>query len=94
MVAGTTSQLCEAANLLVQGHAKEEKLIAAAKGVSQSTIQLLMACQVKADVDSESAEKLQVGVVAVNVTCCSVCLSQGLIVVWSVCCVDVARPGR
>lgn len=60
MVAETTTQLCEAANLLVQGQAKEEKLIAAAKGVSQWTIQLLMACQVKADPDSESAENLQV----------------------------------
>ena len=61
MVAEMTSQLCEAANLLVRGQASEDKLIAASMGVSQATIQLIMACQVKADPDSESAGKLQVG---------------------------------
>eukprot|EP00117_Sycon_ciliatum_P031795 scpid3878/ scgid24807/ Talin-1 len=59
MVAEMTSQLCEAANLLVRGQASEDKLIAASMGVSQATIQLIMACQVKADPDSESAGKLQ-----------------------------------
>lgn len=61
MVAGTTGQLCEAANALVQGGASEEKLVAAAMGVSKSTAQLLLACMVKADPHSDSAKRLQVG---------------------------------
>ncbi len=45
---------------MVQGEAQEEKLIAAAKGVAASTAQLLLACQVKADTNSESNKRLQV----------------------------------
>ena len=60
MVAGTTGNLCEAANALVQGGASEEKLVAAAMGVSKSTAQLLLACMVKADPNSDSARRLQV----------------------------------
>ena len=42
-----------------QGNASEEKLIASAKGVANSTAQLLMACMVKADQHSENAQRLQ-----------------------------------
>jgi len=59
MVAAATSTLCEAANAAVQGNASEEKLIASAKGVANSTAQLLMACMVKADQHSENAQRLQ-----------------------------------
>ena len=48
--------------MVVQGHAQEEKLIAAAKAVAASTAQLLIACQVKADARSENNRRLQVGV--------------------------------
>lgn len=60
MVAAATSSLCEAANASVQGHASEEKLISSAKQVAASTAQLLVACKVKADHDSEAMRRLQV----------------------------------
>ncbi|XP_036047787.1 talin-2 isoform X1 [Onychomys torridus] len=60
MVAAATSGLCEAANASVQGHASEEKLISSAKQVAASTAQLLVACKVKADQDSEAMKRLQV----------------------------------
>ena len=60
LVATATSNLCEAANLVVGGQASEEKLIAAAKAVASSTAQLLLACQVKADARSDSNRRLQV----------------------------------
>ncbi|XP_058429279.1 talin-2 isoform X3 [Marmota monax] len=59
MVAAATSSLCEAANASVQGHASEEKLISSAKQVAASTAQLLVACKVKADQDSEAMRRLQ-----------------------------------
>ncbi|MEQ2159211.1 hypothetical protein GOODEAATRI_020439 [Goodea atripinnis] len=46
MVAAATSNLCEAANASVQGHASEEKLISSAKQVAASTAQLLVACKI------------------------------------------------
>uniref|UniRef100_A0A8C5SG42 Talin 2 n=1 Tax=Laticauda laticaudata TaxID=8630 RepID=A0A8C5SG42_LATLA len=58
MVAAATSNLCEAANASVQGHASEEKLISSAKQVAASTAQLLVACKVKADQDSEAMRRL------------------------------------
>uniref|UniRef100_A0A8C5BC52 Talin 2a n=1 Tax=Gadus morhua TaxID=8049 RepID=A0A8C5BC52_GADMO len=61
LVAAATSNLCEAANASVQGHASEEKLISSAKQVAASTAQLLVACKVKADQDSEAMRRLQVG---------------------------------
>ena len=61
MVAAATHSLCEAANAMVQGQASEEKLIASAKEVASSTAQLLMACKVKADADSQAMQRLQVG---------------------------------
>uniref|UniRef100_A0A670KCU6 Talin 2 n=1 Tax=Podarcis muralis TaxID=64176 RepID=A0A670KCU6_PODMU len=64
MVAAATSNLCEAANASVQGHASEEKLISSAKQVAASTAQLLVACKVKADQDSEAMRRLQVRKVA------------------------------
>lgn len=60
MVAESTSQLCDAANDVVQGEAKEERLIAAAKAVAATTVQLLHAAQVKADIHSENNRRLQV----------------------------------
>ncbi|XP_025900777.1 talin-1 [Nothoprocta perdicaria] len=60
MVAAATNNLCEAANAAVQGHASEEKLISSAKQVAASTAQLLVACKVKADHDSEAMRRLQV----------------------------------
>ncbi|MEQ2218841.1 Talin-1 [Xenoophorus captivus] len=59
MVAAATSNLCEAANASVQGHASEEKLISSAKQVAASTAQLLVACKVKANHDSEAMRRLQ-----------------------------------
>eukprot|EP00918_Siedleckia_nematoides_P008431 GHVU01018303.1.p1 GENE.GHVU01018303.1~~GHVU01018303.1.p1 ORF type:complete len:337 (+),score=52.29 GHVU01018303.1:257-1267(+) len=59
MVAAATHSLCEAANAMVQGHASEEKLISSAKQVASSTAQLLVACKVKADVDSVAMRRLQ-----------------------------------
>lgn len=63
MVAAATSNLCEAANASVQGHASEEKLISSAKQVAASTAQLLVACKVKAEQDSEAMRRLQVDTV-------------------------------
>ncbi len=60
LVAAATSNLCEAANASVQGHASEEKLISSAKQVAASTAQLLVACKVKAEQDSEAMRRLQV----------------------------------
>uniref|UniRef100_A0A8C5GH89 Talin-2-like n=1 Tax=Gouania willdenowi TaxID=441366 RepID=A0A8C5GH89_GOUWI len=59
MVAAATSNLCEAANASVQGHASEEKLICSAKQVAASTAQLLVSCKVKAHHDSEAMKRLQ-----------------------------------
>ena len=59
-VASATGNLCEAANSVVQGQALEEKLIVAAKDVASSTVQLLIACQVKANTGSENNRRLQV----------------------------------
>lgn len=60
MVATATSNLCDSANMVVTGQAKEEKLITAAKAVAASTAQLLISCQVKADARSENNRRLQV----------------------------------
>uniref|UniRef100_A0A4W6FCT2 Talin 1 n=1 Tax=Lates calcarifer TaxID=8187 RepID=A0A4W6FCT2_LATCA len=66
MVAAATNNLCEAANSAVQGHASEEKLISSAKQVAASTAQLLVACKVKADQDSQTMKRLQVIVTPVG----------------------------
>lgn len=71
MVAAATSNLCEAANASVQGHASEEKLISSAKQVAASTAQLLVACKVKADQDSEAMRRLQVQFRHIPNTFCS-----------------------
>ncbi|XP_044738316.1 talin-1 isoform X2 [Chrysoperla carnea] len=60
LVAAATHSLVESANALVQGIASEEKLISSAKQVASSTAQLLVACKVKADPDSESTRRLQI----------------------------------
>ncbi|XP_063237314.1 talin-1 isoform X2 [Bacillus rossius redtenbacheri] len=59
LVAVATHSLVESANALVQGVQSEEKLISSAKQVASSTAQLLVACKVKADPDSESTKRLQ-----------------------------------
>ena len=59
MVAAATHSLVESANALVQGLSSEEKLISSAKQVASSTAQLLVACKVKADPDSENTKRLQ-----------------------------------
>ncbi|XP_061940101.1 talin-1 isoform X4 [Apis cerana] len=59
MVAAATHSLVESANALVQGVSSEEKLISSAKQVASSTAQLLVACKVKADPDSDSTKRLQ-----------------------------------
>ena len=63
MVAAATHSLYESANAMVQGHATEERLIAAAKEVEGSTAQLFVACRVKADPNSVAMKSLQVSVV-------------------------------
>lgn len=59
MVAAATHSLVESANTLIQGFSSEEKLISSAKQVASSTAQLLVACKVKADPESESTKRLQ-----------------------------------
>lgn len=59
LVAAATHSLVESANALIQGLSSEEKLISSAKQVASSTAQLLVACKVKADPDSESTKRLQ-----------------------------------
>lgn len=59
LVAAATHSLVESANALVQGVSSEEKLISSAKQVASSTAQLLVACKVKADPDSDSTKRLQ-----------------------------------
>jgi talin len=63
LVAAATHSLVESANGLVQGVSGEEKLVSAAKQVASSTAQLLVACKVKADPDSASTKRLQVGII-------------------------------
>lgn len=60
MVAGETGSMCEAANDLVKGIASEERLEASAMGVSTATGQLLIACKVKAEPDSEAMKRLDI----------------------------------
>ena len=59
LVASATHSLCDAANKLVLGEGGEEHLIASAKQVSKSTAQLVLACKVKADADSNAMEGLK-----------------------------------
>ncbi|XP_015597713.1 talin-1 isoform X2 [Cephus cinctus] len=59
LVAAATHSLVESANALVQGLSSEEKLVSSAKQVASSTAQLLVACKVKADPDSDSTKRLQ-----------------------------------
>merc|ERR1719471_1010930 len=59
LVASATHSLCDAANKLVRGEGAEELLIAAAKQVSKSTAQLVLACKVKTKEGSKAMERLQ-----------------------------------
>ena len=82
MVATATSNLCDSANLVVQGNADEDKLIAAAKAVAAHTAQLLLACQVKADPRSENNRRLQVLPLCCYDDKCVYCVLLGC---WSRC---------
>lgn len=59
LVAAATHSLVEAAQNLVQGHGTEEMLISSAKQVAASTAQLLIACKVRSDPNSETGRRLQ-----------------------------------
>ncbi|KAF0992171.1 hypothetical protein HZS_2150 [Henneguya salminicola] len=59
LVAESTNMLCDAAKAAVEGKASEEKLIAACNSISGSTTQLIMACKVKADPNSENQARLE-----------------------------------
>lgn len=59
LVAAATHSLVESAQNLVQGVGTEEMLISSAKQVAASTAQLLIACKVKADPNSETGRRLQ-----------------------------------
>lgn len=59
LVAAATHSLVEAAQNLVLGTGTEELLISTAKQVASSTAQLLIACRVKSDPNSESGRRLQ-----------------------------------
>ncbi|XP_066931569.1 talin-2-like isoform X1 [Clytia hemisphaerica] len=59
LVAAATGSLCEAAHATVQGDYSEHKLINSAKSVADSTEKLLIACQSKADKNSNTQRGLQ-----------------------------------
>ena len=61
LVAQSTSQLCEAANACVTSTVPEsqDRLVASAKSIAKHTAQLLMACRVKADPNSETNLRLR-----------------------------------
>ncbi|TPX69668.1 hypothetical protein SpCBS45565_g02300 [Spizellomyces sp. 'palustris'] len=59
MVAGATSDLCEAANQAVKGKIERERVIVAAKAVSASTAQLLAAATARADPNSQAQIRLR-----------------------------------
>ena len=60
-VARSTSELCEAANACVTSTVPEsqDRLVASAKAIAKHTAQLLMACRVKADPNSETNLRLR-----------------------------------
>uniref|UniRef100_A0A0K0EJV8 FERM domain-containing protein n=1 Tax=Strongyloides stercoralis TaxID=6248 RepID=A0A0K0EJV8_STRER len=66
LVAAAAHQLCEAANGVVLGHGTEEKLSSAAKQIASSTAHLLVACKVKADLNSRAMQRLQTAGLAVK----------------------------
>ncbi|XP_017955298.1 talin-2 isoform X4 [Drosophila navojoa] len=59
LVAAATHSLVEAAQNLVRGVGTEEMLISTAKQVAASTAQLLIACKVKSNPNSEAGRRLQ-----------------------------------
>ena len=62
----------------MQGVSNTEKLIASAKAVASSTAQLLVACRVKADADSENSRRLHVRENSPEG-------GAGFIIIWGVC---------
>ena len=60
-VARSTSELCESANACVTSTLPEtqDRLVASAKAIAKHTAQLLMACRVKADPNSETNLRLR-----------------------------------
>lgn len=57
-VALSTENLCEAANITVQGGGSDDKLVASAQSVASSTAQLLVACKIKANAQSPALARL------------------------------------
>ena len=59
MVATSTGDLCDAANAAVKGEVRRENVVAAARAVSSSTVQLLTSASVKADASSQAQIRLR-----------------------------------
>ncbi|KII72586.1 Talin-1 [Thelohanellus kitauei] len=59
MVAESTHMLCDEAKNVVEGQGSEERMIGACNSIFGSTSQLIMACKVKADADSENQARLE-----------------------------------
>jgi len=58
MVATATHSLVECAREIIEGLSSEDKLISAANQVASCTTQLLVACKVKADPNSDATKRL------------------------------------
>ncbi|KAL5245501.1 hypothetical protein ACI65C_012911 [Semiaphis heraclei] len=58
MVATATHSLVECAREIIEGLSREDKLISAANQVASCTTQLLVACKVKADPNSDATKRL------------------------------------
>ena len=58
LVACATQNLCESANATVQGGSADEKLVATARSVANSTAQLMLACKAKMDPNAPTAKRL------------------------------------
>lgn len=58
MVAAATHSLVECAREIIEGLSSEDKLISAANQVASCTTQLLVACKVKADPNSDATKRL------------------------------------
>ncbi|KAI3637909.1 hypothetical protein MIR68_004558 [Amoeboaphelidium protococcarum] len=58
-VAAATGDLCETANAAVKGQVQRERVVAASRAVSSSTVQLLTSASVKADHNSQAQMRLK-----------------------------------
>ncbi|KAJ3281672.1 Talin-1 [Borealophlyctis nickersoniae] len=59
LVAASTGDLCEAANMAVKGTVQRERVIVSARSVSASTVQLLSAATARADANSQAQIRLR-----------------------------------